>query len=293
MIIVSKLETNFNLDIAIVLLYLLIMEPKFTGLVLHEWIGLCVGIMFIIHILMHWQWIVEASKRYFKKFPKKAKLNYVLDILLLIGSGAILLSAFPISKKIGFAWLGIGGDISMWQHLHVAFSFLTLFVIAIHLGLHWKWTINALNKIGQFDIKRLSKPLKGSFILIVVIFGIYSFNYVDYFNTIKNNLVFEGQYIVQPKNTTFLDDNISKLNSITISSENENSKVKGARGGGGGRGSGSGYPSYTVTTDSTSILAYFGLSTLIILIVYYLEVLVNKIKRRKRILLIKPVNKTC
>lgn len=279
----SKLEKNFNIDIALVLLFLIIMEPKFTGLVLHEWIGLIVGIIFIVHVFMHWQWIVEATKKYFKKFPKKAKLNYVLDILLLLGSVGILLSALPISRKIGFGWLGIGGDLNMWQHLHVAFSFLTLFIIAIHLGLHWKWAINAIKKIGQFDIGKMSKPVKGGFILMVLIVGLYSLGYVDYFNTVKNNLVFDGQYISQPQNKVSIDNNAAKPSGVIFSSENSNSKVKGNRGGGGGRGSG--YPSYTVTTDSTSILAYLGIAIFIIMIVYYLEVFVNKFKRRKRILL--------
>ncbi len=280
----NKLETNFNLDIVLAILYLIIMEPKLTGLALHEWVGLGLGIIFIIHIVLHWQWILEASKRYFKKFPKKAKLNYALDIILLIGSFVILLSGLPISRKIGFSWLSIGGNINMWQHIHVAAAFLTLLVIAIHIGLHWKWAINAFKKVGQYEIKSVSIPLKGVFMITVVLFGLYSLNYTEYFNTIKNNLIFDNQYVSQSQNNTSLSNNLYPSSNVASLSEGE--KSKGGRGGGGGRGSGSGYPSYTVTTDSSSIAAYFGISIFVIMLVYYIEIYVNKIfRKRKKILL--------
>ncbi|MGD9679093.1 MAG: hypothetical protein AB7V16_12190 [Vulcanibacillus sp.] len=249
----SKMKINFFLDFILIFVFLIIMEPLLTGITLHEWIGLGVGIGFIIHILLHWKWVVEATKRFFKKFPKKAKLNYILDLLLLIGSFFIILSSFPISKTIDFSWLGLGGYSYSWFQIHVAVSFLTLLVIAIHIGLHWQWTISAFRKIFDYN-QKLSTPVKGLVIFAIVFFGIYSFIYTEFFTVLKETLS-----LVNP----------------------DYSEITKGRGGGkiGGR---MGIHSLTSTTDSTSVIAYFWIVSFITLVVYYLDLFINKTLKSNR-----------
>lgn len=241
-----KMKINFFFDLLIVFFYLIIMEPLFTGITLHEWIGLGIGLAFIIHILLHWKWVVEATKRLFKKFPKKAKINYILDFLMLIGSFFIILSSFSIAKTIDFSWLGFGVYSYTWFQVHVASSFLVLIVIGIHVGLHWQWTINAFRKIFKINYK-IPSIIKYPLIILIIGLGIYSIKYTDLFTTLDRSFS-----IINPDYTQFTS--------------------KG-HGGGGGRG---GIHSLTATTDSTSILAYLGIIALLTTIVYYLDITINK-----------------
>lgn len=255
----SKMKINFLLDVVLTIIYLIIMEPLLTGITLHEWIGLGVGVAFIIHILLHWKWVVEATKRIFSKFPTKAKLNYVLDFLLLIGSIFILLSSFAIAKTIDFSWVGLGGYSFTWFQIHVGASFLVLLVIAIHIGLHWQWTVSAFRKIFNYS-KKISYSLKGLIIILIIGFGILSIIYIDLFAILDRSLS-----IINPDYSQYLGG-----------------KGGGHGAGGGGGGGGMGMHSLTTTTDSTSVIAYVGIVAFIALIAYYLDLIINKISRNNR-----------
>lgn len=247
----SKMKINFFLDFLILAVFLIIMEPLFTGITLHEWIGLGVGLTFIIHILLHWKWVVEATKRLFKKFPKKAKLNYILDLLLLIGSIFIILSSLIIARTIDFSWLGLGTYSYTWFQVHVASSFLVLIVIGIHIGLHWQWTTSAFKKIFKINYK-MPSIIKIPLLVLIVGVGIYSIIYTDLFATLGKSLS-----IFNPENAPSLG--------------------KGHKPGGRG-----GVHSLTATTDSTSILAYLGITSFLIVIVYYIDKFINKTSKSMR-----------
>lgn len=250
----SKMKVNLYLDFVLLLVYLIIMEPLFTGITLHEWIGLGLGLAFIVHILLHWKWVVECTKRLFTKLPKRTKLNYLLNLLMLVGSIFIILSSFAIARTINFSWLGLGGYTYTWFQIHVASSFLVLILVGIHLGLHWKWTICAFKKIFQINYK-LPAILKFPLVLLTVGLGIYSIVYIDLFATLT-------------KTFSFFDPDISSATPST---------GKGHKGGGRG-----GIHSLTATSDASSILGYLGITALLIVIVYYFDKAINKITRANR-----------
>ncbi len=236
----SKMKINFFLDFLILIVYLIIMEPLFTGISLHEWIGLGLGIAFVVHIILHWKWVVECTKRLFTKLPSKTKLNYLLNLLLLIGSIFIILSSFAIARTIDFSWLGFGAYNFTWFQVHVASSFFVLIIIAIHLGLHWQWTMNAFKKIFKPNYK-LPSIIKMPLLLIILGLGLYSISYIDLFTTLDRSFsIFNPEYTP--------------------------SRGKGHNPGGRG-----GIHSLTATTDSTSILAYLGITAFLVAIVYYTE----------------------
>lgn len=54
------------------------------GVAVHEWTSLVVGTLFALHVIVHWKWIYNVTKRIFKKTPGKTRLSYILNMLLLI-----------------------------------------------------------------------------------------------------------------------------------------------------------------------------------------------------------------
>lgn len=98
------------IDIAMTAAVLALTEPKATGLSLHEWGGLAICLVFLIHNLINWKWIACVTGKFFQKLPAKNRVNYVLDALLLVGFSAITLSGMAIAKTIDFSWLPLGGN---------------------------------------------------------------------------------------------------------------------------------------------------------------------------------------
>jgi len=134
--------TKFILSLALTIVMLLLMDPRsFYGLGFHEWAGLIIGIFFIIHKILNWTWIKKVSVGFFKRTTGRARLNYVIDVLLLTGLVLMTLSGIAIARTIDFSWLSLGGSGMFWRWMHTSSSFITLALFGVHLGLHWNWVL--------------------------------------------------------------------------------------------------------------------------------------------------------
>jgi len=130
-----KLLGDFVMAVAVILL----MEPRVTGLRMHEWGGLLICLAFLVHALVNWRWIACMTGKFFTRLPMKSRLNYCLDALLIIGFLLIVLSGMAIAKTIDFSWLPLSGNRMFWRRLHGSAALLTFIAAGIHVGLHWKW----------------------------------------------------------------------------------------------------------------------------------------------------------
>ena len=133
---------KFSLSLVLTIVMLLLMDPRsFYGILFHEWAGLIIVIFFIIHKILDWNWIRKVTLSFFKKAPNRARINYILDILLLAGMILMVLSGIAIARAIDFSWLNLGGSRMFWRVMHTSSSFITLVLFGIHLGLHWNWVL--------------------------------------------------------------------------------------------------------------------------------------------------------
>ena len=80
----SLTKIYLYLDIALVVGFLITMEEKLTGAALHEWLGVALGASLLAHLLLHWNWIVAVTQRFFQKIPWSARINYILNAALFI-----------------------------------------------------------------------------------------------------------------------------------------------------------------------------------------------------------------
>jgi hypothetical protein len=60
----NQTKINLAVDSGIFFGFLIAEAPHFTGMAVHEWLGIAFGAGIITHLLLHWQWIVKAIKRY-------------------------------------------------------------------------------------------------------------------------------------------------------------------------------------------------------------------------------------
>ena len=127
------------IDGVMAVVLILLMEPHATGLSVHEWGGLVVCLAFLVHVLLNWKWVATMTVKFFTRIPMKSRVNYCLDVLLVVGFFLTVLSGLPIAKTINFSWVSLPGTWPFWRGLHGFAALLTLIVAGVHLGLHWKW----------------------------------------------------------------------------------------------------------------------------------------------------------
>ena len=144
----NRNTTNLVVDSVIFLIFLVVEAPHFSGLPAHEWLGIAIGAGVITHVLLHWQWIIEISRRFFGKAQVLARINYVLNLLLFITITTIIFTGLMISQTV-MPLLGITvSQNHMWRGVHTAAAGLFIGLIALHVALHWQWVVNLLRRSG-------------------------------------------------------------------------------------------------------------------------------------------------
>jgi cytochrome b561 len=146
---------NLLLDVAIFAAFLISAEPKITGETIHEWLGLGLFVTLIAHLLIHWRWVANAVKRFFRRLPAMTRINSIVDLLIFIGFVVLTLSGVMMSKSVsttlGFS-LPRGGS---WKLIHTLATDVCVYLVAFHFALHWNWFVGALRKFIGNPLKRL------------------------------------------------------------------------------------------------------------------------------------------
>src|SRR5438067_13019996 len=87
-----RLKITFWLDVTLLLSVCALQTVSFTGLVLHEWLGLAIVGMVLAHLLLAWSWIASQTRRWFARQSLRARVNYLLNLALFAGVTAAIFS---------------------------------------------------------------------------------------------------------------------------------------------------------------------------------------------------------
>lgn len=130
------------LDILLAIAFVLLMNPRvLNGLSFHEIGGLVFGVAILVHIALNFKWVINTAKKIFNpKLPKKTRLGFLLNLLLLITMSGIIVTGILISKVV-FSSLATGENHSI-RGLHGFFANTTLALVGLHVALHWQWVMS-------------------------------------------------------------------------------------------------------------------------------------------------------
>lgn len=130
---------NLLVDAGIFIAFLVASNPSLTGISLHEWLSVAFAGTILLHILMHWKWVVTLTRQFFYKLFHVSRLQYVIDALLLIAFTGIMLSGLMISKSV-LPTLGLQASSNQaWRVVHATSASASLFLVGLHFALHWNW----------------------------------------------------------------------------------------------------------------------------------------------------------
>ena len=145
-----RLKTTLWLDVTLLVSVCALPNVSFTGLVLHEWLGLAMVGMVFAHLLIAWSWIATQSRRLFAQSARE-RVNYFLNLSLFGAVAAAIFSGILISQKAVPALTGAKAAPGLdwrWDTLHQQFSDAVLTLSAFHLALNWDWALAAVQKLG-------------------------------------------------------------------------------------------------------------------------------------------------
>lgn len=153
----NKIKINVYLDVLLTIIFIVEMEEHFTGLPIHEWLGVFFAGAFLVHILLHWDWVVNLTRKFFQNWLHETRLNYILNALLLGALFIVTITGILMSRTLGLS-ITLATELEAPIHmLHLVGSELVLILVALHVAMHWKWIQTNAAKYLLGWLPRLSK----------------------------------------------------------------------------------------------------------------------------------------
>lgn len=134
------------LDTILFVSLVLLLEPRFAGLAVHEWLGIAVIPLIVTHILYGWRWIASSLARLGVRRAWRLRFNLLLNTLFFI---AFTVSAFSgvMTSFIALPTLGIApGNYEAWSAVHNRWTVYLLVLAGLHIAMNWGWILGAVRR---------------------------------------------------------------------------------------------------------------------------------------------------
>ena len=136
----ARTRFDFWLDLALLAGFTIAYSYGYTGDVIHEWLGLALAAAMLVHLTLHWDWVIRTTKRLLS--PRgHDKVIWAVNLALVIAMTLCIASGILISR-IALPYVGIyplGGP--FWSRLHDLTAEITLGLVPVHLALRWRWLL--------------------------------------------------------------------------------------------------------------------------------------------------------
>ena len=125
------------LDVTLLVVLLLLYAPRLTGLPLHEWLGIALGVPLLVHILLSWPWVSRGTVRLVTHAGARARINYLLNwvlfilVVLEIASGVVISQA--ALPSLGLRTI----NDESWRALHNLALNWTMLALGLHVAMNW------------------------------------------------------------------------------------------------------------------------------------------------------------
>lgn len=125
-----------------VILIIILMGYHLQTHIIHEYLGMGLFGLFVIHHLLNYRWYFSINKG---KYNNSRKAILLINVLLTIDMILIILSSFMISRNI-LSGLLIGNT-AIGRRIHMVATVWGFVLMSIHLGIHYPKFKKLFNRI--------------------------------------------------------------------------------------------------------------------------------------------------
>src|SRR5580693_2067226 len=72
--ILARTRLDFWLDALLLVAYTLAYSLGFTGIATHEWLGIGLGVVLLVHLTLHWDWVIHHQETVQRRRPRAVRL---------------------------------------------------------------------------------------------------------------------------------------------------------------------------------------------------------------------------
>lgn len=162
----TKTALKRCVDLLMTVSLLLLMSYSLIGETVHEWIGMGMFLLFILHLVLNRKWIGGLGKGRCSAYRVLQTTLVALCFLAMIGS---MTSGIILSRHV-FSALRIRGLSAIARQVHMTCAFWGFVFMSLHLGLHWNMILNAASRTAI-----VKAPIFRVLGWLTAIYGAYAF----------------------------------------------------------------------------------------------------------------------
>lgn len=137
----KKQFIRMTVDCAMTAIMLLLMGYSRIGETAHEWLGVTMFVLFVVHHILNRKWIAGVFHGKYTAFRIVQTVLVFVLLLTMIGSAV---SGIILSKHV-FSFLDLGGA-SVARAVHILCGYWNFVLMSLHLGLHWVIIVGMASK---------------------------------------------------------------------------------------------------------------------------------------------------
>ena len=136
------LKVKIAVDAAMTVSILLLMAYGLVGEAAHEWIGVGMFVLFVLHHVLNRRWIGAIPNGRYTPLRVVQTMLAVLIFLCMLGSMG---SGIVLSRYV-FTFLPKHGGYELAGKLHILCAYWGFVLMSLHLGLHWNMLLTMVRK---------------------------------------------------------------------------------------------------------------------------------------------------
>lgn len=136
------MKVKISIDAAMTLALLLLMAYGLVGEAAHEWLGMGMFALFLLHHLLNRRWIRAVPQGRYA--PPRIVQTALAGLIFLCMVGSMV-SGIVLSRHV-FAFLPKHGGYELAGKLHILCAFWGFVLMSLHLGMHWSMMLAMARK---------------------------------------------------------------------------------------------------------------------------------------------------
>ena len=182
-----KQAVHMLADVGMAVLLPLLMAYSLIGEAVHEWMGIFMFLLFILHHVLNFSWY----RNLFRGHYSVSRILKTISALLLIPVMlALPVSGIMMSRHI---FPGLGSSLSLVRTVHLFASYWGFVLRSLHIGLHWRMAVGMTgNLCGRKKIGRTGILLLRIAFRLIALYGVYAFvrRQIGSYMFLQNQFVF-------------------------------------------------------------------------------------------------------
>lgn len=160
------------IDIGMTGCLLFLMPYSLLSETAHEWIGMAMFVLFVIHHILNRRWIAAISKGRYTLLRVIQTMLVVVLFFLMLGS---MTSGIVLSNYL-FRSVRIMGISMQARQVHMFCAYWGFFLMSVHLGMHWQTVVVMFDRL--FHSPTVMRDWIFRMIAILIAgYGVYGFDH--------------------------------------------------------------------------------------------------------------------